>query len=219
MTARTLVLERVAPGMEAHEIRSDTELLRRAIAGEESAFLQLYEKLKHSVFRYAFYMTNSRPAAEEVTQEVFLELLRKGSRYREERGELVAFVFGIARNLVRRIERRERPYASLPAGDALERLSANFVEDGEAVSGAMIRSEVVERVQAAVASLPDHYRQAVVLCDLCEVSYAEAASQLNCAVGTVRSRLNRGHALLAQKLKSLKKPAELRTTGTEGWVL
>ena len=219
MTAQILVLERAGPGMGERDIRSDAELLRRAEAGEESAFLSLYEKLKRSIFRYAFYMTGSRPAAEEITQEVFLELLRKRKRYDKDRGDVGAFVFGIARNLVRRIERRERPYAALPEGESLENLSGKLVADSEAVQGPMIRSEIVAKVQTAIASLPDHYRQAVVLCDLCELSYAEAAVRLGCAVGTVRSRLNRGHALLAQKLKSFKKPEQLRTTGTEGWVL
>jgi RNA polymerase sigma-70 factor (ECF subfamily) len=217
MTAHMPVLEQA--DLQQHETRSDRELLRLAIGGDEAAFLQLYEKLKHGVFRYAFYITSSKPAAEEVTQEVFLELLREGKRYREDRGDVGAFVFGIARNLVRRRERRERPYAPLPEAEALETLSREFVPEHETLPGRMIRGEVVEKVQAAVASLPDHYRQAVVLCDLCELSYAEAAVRLDCAIGTVRSRLNRGHALLAQKLKSLKRGTELRTTGTEGWAL
>lgn len=219
MTAQIVVLERAGSGMEEGDIRSDAELLRRAVAGEESAFLSLYEKLKRGIFRYAFYMTSSRPAAEEITQEVFLELLREGKRYDKDRGDVGAFVFGIARNLVRRIERRERPYAALPEGEALENLSAELVADREAVHGPMIRGEIVAKVQTAIASLPDHYRQAVVLCDLCELSYAEAALRLGCAVGTVRSRLNRGHALLAQKLKSFKEPVRLRASGTEGWAL
>jgi RNA polymerase sigma-70 factor, ECF subfamily len=84
----------------------------------------------------------------------------------------------------------------------------------------MIRSELAERVQAAVASLPDHYRQVVVLCDLCELSYAEAASRLGCAVGTIRSRLNRARALLAEKLKPLRGPQpRIGAAGPEGCVI
>src|SRR5690349_4174528 len=73
------------------EGRSDAELLRLALAGQESAFLVLYERLKGGIFRYAFYMTNSRTAAEEVTQEVFISLLNQGSHYREDRGDVGAF--------------------------------------------------------------------------------------------------------------------------------
>ena len=163
--------------MENFENSSDAVLLRRAFAGDEAAFLALYEKLKGGIFRYAFYMTNSRTAAEEVTQEVFILLLKDGGNYREDRGDVGAFAFGIARNFVRRIERRERAYEPLPADDALGRLSSDLVSDGESLASQMVRNEVVERVQAAIASLPDHYRQAVVLCDLCELSYEEAATR------------------------------------------
>jgi RNA polymerase sigma-70 factor, ECF subfamily len=201
------------------ESRSDAELLELSLAGDESAFRLLYERLKRGIFRYAFYMTNSRSAAEEVTQEVFISLLKQGQNYRKERGEVAAFAFGIARNFVRRIERRERPYAPLPGDDeGLENLSRTL--QPETLPGQMIRNELVERVQVAIASLPDHYRQVVVLCDLCELSYEQAAARLACAVGTIRSRLNRAHALLAQKLKPLRnsQPA-IGTPGTEGCLI
>lgn len=198
----------------------DGDLLRLALAGDEAAFLALYEKLKSGIFRYAFYMTNSRAAAEEVTQEVFICLLREGQNYREDRGDVGAFAFGIARNFVRRIERRERSYEPLPGDDALASLSSRLVSAPEALAGQLIRNEVVERVQSAIATLPDHYRQAVVLCDLCELSYEEAASRLGCAVGTIRSRLNRAHALLAQKLEPLRsRQLRVRATGTEGCLI
>jgi RNA polymerase sigma-70 factor, ECF subfamily len=199
---------------------SDAVLLRRALAGEEAAFLALYEKLKGGIFRYAFYMTNSSAAAEEVTQEVFILLLKEGGNYREDRGDLGAFAFGIARNFVRRIERRERAYEPLPADDALGRLSRNLVSEAESLPTRMVRNEVVSRVQSAIASLPDHYRQPVVLCDLCELSYAEAATRLRCAVGTIRSRLNRAHGLLAQKLKPLRsRQADIEAAGPEGCLI
>ena len=207
---------------EARENRSDAELLQRSLAGEESAFLVLYERLKGGIFRYAFYMTSSVTAAEEVTQEVFVTLLReaKKGKYREERGDAGAFAFGIARNLVGRLRRRERVYQPLPDGESLEKLSAGYIEAPDGVPESMIRREAVVQVQAAVASLPEHYAQVVVLCDLCELSYAEAASRLGCAVGTVRSRLNRARVLLARKLKPLKGyEPDIRTAGTEGCVI
>jgi RNA polymerase sigma-70 factor (ECF subfamily) len=197
---------------------SDADLLQRALAGEESAFLALYERLKGGIFRYAFYMTNSKMAAEEITQEVFISLLKEGRSYREDRGDVGAFVFGIARNFVRRMQRRERTYHSLPGDEALENLSGSLVP--ESLTGQMIRNEVTEQVQAAIASLPDHYRHAVVLCDLCELSYEDAAKRLRCAVGTIRSRLNRAHALLAQKLKPLKShQPDVEAAGTEGCLI
>jgi RNA polymerase sigma-70 factor, ECF subfamily len=197
------------------EARSDAELLQLALAGDESAFTLLYDRLKGPIFRYAFYMTNSKTAAEEVIQEVFISLLRDGRRYREAQGDVAAFAFGIARNIIKRLQRRESPYQALPSDEILDKLQANQTET-EAMAGQIIHHERLAQVRAAIASLPDHYRQVIVLCDLCELSYAEAASRLRCAVGTVRSRLSRAHALLAQKLEHPKKSrTELLATGTE----
>jgi RNA polymerase sigma-70 factor (ECF subfamily) len=194
---------------------SDSELLRLSVGGDEKAFLGLYERLKAPIFRYAFYMTNSQSAAEEVTQEVFLALLKIGGRYQKARGDVQAFAFGIARNLVRRVRRRERVYEELPRPEAWEKLPGAQT-GSESVPGELIRTERLENIRSAIASLPDHYRQVVVICDLCELSYAEAASRLGCAVGTVRSRLNRAHQVLARKLKRSQGPeSALSTSGTE----
>jgi RNA polymerase sigma-70 factor (ECF subfamily) len=203
-----------------YEDRSDAELLKAALARDEDAFLLLYAKLKGGVFRYAFYMTSSSSAAEEVTQEVFMTLLKEGTSYREARGDVGAYVFGIARNFIRRLKRRERRYEALPDDDAVLRLAGSLVTEPEALQRKMMRDESLEQLQAAVASLPEHYAQTVILCDLCELSYAQAASRLGCAVGTVRSRLNRAHSQLARKLKPMRS-AEIgiRDTGTEGCVI
>src|SRR5947207_12574000 len=140
--------------MDTQDPRSDAGLLNLAMAGDESAFLLLYERLKGGIFRYAFYMTNSVTAAEEVTQEVFMLLLKQGNGYRADRGDIGAFAFGIARNFVRRVKRRERPYLPLPEGDALERLAVSLVSQPEPLQRKMASNEVVEQVQAAIASLP-----------------------------------------------------------------
>ena len=126
----------------------------------------------------------------------------------------------MARNFVRRIGRRERTYEPLPGDNALASFSSRLVSAPEALAGQLIRNQVVERVQSAIATLPEHYRQAVVLCDLCELSYEEAASRLRCALGTIRSRLNRAHALLAEKLEPLRgRQAGVGATGSEGCLI
>ncbi len=203
--------------MQSAESKSDVELLGLAFSGDERAFLALYERLKTGIFRYAYYMTSSRSVAEEVTQEVFLTLLQNRARFDPKRGDLGAFVFGIARNVVRRIDRRERPFEPLPDDtDVLARLMG----PAAALSDQLDREQQIGNVRSAVASLPEHYRQVVVLCDLLEMSYAEAAASVGCAIGTVRSRLNRGHKLLAEKLKLVgETEAVFRNTGTEGCLI
>ena len=143
-----------------------------------------------------------------------MAFLKNGDRYKPKQGDVAAFVFGIARNLVRRLRKRERLFEQLPGVEALEKMSAN--EPGTELAAHVMRYQGIQRIRAAIATLPDHYRQVIVLCDLCELTYVEAASRLECAVGTVRSRLNRAHALLAQKLKQTKRPQpESPAAGTE----
>ncbi|HYG81822.1 MAG TPA: sigma-70 family RNA polymerase sigma factor, partial [Pyrinomonadaceae bacterium] len=72
--------------------------------------------------------------------------------------------------------------------------------------GDLTRAEVIDSVRQAVMALPAHYREVVVLCDLHEMSYAEAAEVLGCAVGTIRSRLHRARSLLIEKLRATKEP-------------
>jgi len=204
--------------MDKTQSHSDAELLNLAVAGDEPAFLLLYERFKNSVFRYAYYMTGSRPAAEEVLQEVFIALLRQGGSYREKQGDLGGFAFGIAKNIVRRIQRRERGYEALLGIEQIG--ETNLISAADSLTAQAVRNERVERVQTAIASLPDHYRQVVVLCDLCELSYTEAAARLRCSVGTIRSRLNRGHTLLSRKLKPLHKSrTDIEVSGTEGCLI
>jgi RNA polymerase sigma-70 factor, ECF subfamily len=198
--------------------RSDAELLRLSVEGDEGAFLLLYERLKRNIFQYAYYMSGSSFAAEEITQDVFMALLNHRGSYREQQGDVAGFAFGIAKNHIRRIRRREKHFEPLPPEESAN--SAILVSDADSAAAQVVRNEVIERVQTAVASLPLHYREAVVLCDLCGLSYAEAAARLRCSVGTVRSRLNRGHSLLARKLQPLQKPrTDVGLTGTEGCLI
>lgn len=219
MKALTVNTEMPPDLMQSAESKSDVELFGLAVSGDENAFLALYERLKTRIFRYAYYMTGSKFAAEEVTQEVFLTLLQNRARFDPKQGDVGAFVFGITRNLVRRIDRRERPFEPLPDdAEALTRL----IGAGPASEShnQLVQDQLIGNVRTAVASLPEHYRQVVVLCDLLEMSYADAAARLGCAVGTVRSRLNRGHKLLAEKLKLVgETQATFRNTGTEGCLI
>jgi len=169
---------------------TDSELLGQALAGDEGAFTALYRLRHPPVYRFALQMTGSVPIAEDITQEVFMALLETGRRFDPARGTLASFLYGIVRNFVLRRLERERDTEEMRecAGD-------------DDVLGDLTRRETIDHVRRAVLSLPAAYREAVVLCDLQDLSYEDAAAALDCPVGTVRSRLNRGRAMLAKKLK------------------
>jgi|ERR1700752_3857250 len=182
---------------------SDNELLRQMLAGDEDALAQLYRRRQAVVFRFALQMSGSKSIAEDVTQEVFLFLMRQGHVFDPARGTLVAFLLGVARNHVLRRLRVEHLLS--PLADEYEEDSASLQPAGDLCPlEDLTRAETIENVRKAVLSLPPKYREVVVLCELQDVSYVETAEILGCAIGTVRSRLHRARALLLTKLR----PAE-----------
>jgi RNA polymerase sigma-70 factor (ECF subfamily) len=140
-------------------------------------------------------MTGIPDLAEDVTQEVFMVLMRKGNQYDELKGSVNAFLLGVARNYVLRRLRQEQCFVSID-----EAANNSSVEAG--ASETLTRTEAILAMHKAVLNLPEHYREAVVLCDLQELTYAEAAIVLGCAIGTVRSRLHRARTMLIEKLRA-----------------
>jgi RNA polymerase sigma-70 factor (ECF subfamily) len=189
--------------MTAPTTLSDEELLRLILAGDESAFATLYGRRQGGVYRFALRMSGSEALAEDVTQEVFLALMRDPGLYDPARGSLSAYLYGIARNQVLSRLGRDQSYVPMAeeamSGEAA--VSEQLMTRGDPLSD-LTRQETIESVRQAVLALPAHYREVVVLCDLQELSYAEAAGVLGCAVGTVRSRLSRARALLVRKLRA-----------------
>lgn len=176
-------------------MRSDAELLKASLGGAEDAFTTLYRRRQGGVYRFALQMTGSTSAAEDVTQETFLALLTHGDRYDDARGTVSSFLYGIARNYVMKWLERHR--GARQGADLLE----EDVAGDEDLLEDLTRREAIEGVRRAVLSLPPVYREVVVLCDLQDSSYEEAAQVLDCPLGTVRSRLCRGRGMLARKLR------------------
>ena len=172
---------------ESERIR-DRDLLERFRAGNADAFAEIYRAHGKAVFRFALLMTADEFKAAETTQDVFLWLIRHPGRFDPSRGELGAFLVGVARKLLKKRHSEERRWVSLDESTASSQSASN--------EGA----EDVLRLRKAIAGLPERYRAVVVLCDLEGRTYEEAALISECAVGTVRSRLHRARALLARKL-------------------
>jgi RNA polymerase sigma-70 factor (ECF subfamily) len=170
--------------------RVDVRLLAEIVAGDEQAFVELYRRRHQDVYRFVFAMARSRSFAEDVLQEVFLNVLENASRFDVAKGSVRAWLFGCAR------------YVTLDRFRLERRWTDDMPVDGVAVDGdeRLFTDQRIERLHAAIARLPVEYREALVLCELQELSYAETAAVLGCPVGTVRSRLHRGRALLTAML-------------------
>jgi RNA polymerase sigma-70 factor, ECF subfamily len=183
---------------------TDDELLIRVQSGDEEAFLALYRRRQAGLFRFALHMCGSMPAAEDVTQEVFLAILREDCGYDPARGTLSGYLFGIARKLV--LRHLERGRADVPLdteGDDFVHPELSVIDDP---LQDLTRREGLDSLRRAVHALPRRYREVVVLCDLEEVDYADAAVALGCPIGTVRSRLHRARGLLLERLHQERDP-------------
>ena len=184
-------------GHDTEQDPSDETLLSRIADGDVESLSVLFRRRQQNVYRFALHLTGSAAVADDVTQDVFVTVIRDARKFEPGRALVRAWLCGIARNLVRRRLAVDRGAASIDADDGLEAAlpaaSPDPLQD-------LTSSEAIEALRRAVLSLPIRYREVVVLCDLQELSYADAAAALACPLGTVRSRLNRGRALLTAKM-------------------
>lgn len=177
----------------------DSRLLMEARRGDEGSFLSLYDRYRTPLYRFAWRLTASAAAAEDVVQECWVVAL-EARRFDDARGSLRAYLFGVARNLAfarLRVSGRE----SDPAAE-LETERGPF-EDLLAIE----RSEAVAR---AVAELPPLQREALILFEYEDLSLEEIAEVAGVEVGAVKARLHRARETLRRRLAPLLAPCELQ---------
>ena len=196
----------------------DAGLIALARRGDAVAFSRLFAGFERRIFRHAAHMCG-RDAADDVVQETFLAVLRPSTAlrasgrggYDPSKGTVGNYLFGIARHFVlKRLSAREVATFDLDEHD--ERTA--WPDERPSVLDSLSREETIQTVRAAIASLPAAYREAVVLCELQEMAYADAAAIAQCPVGTVRSRLHRAKALLMTKLSATRSGADLVRSAT-----
>jgi RNA polymerase sigma-70 factor (ECF subfamily) len=174
---------------------SDAALAARLACGDPGALDPLYRRHKGIVYRFAMLWSGSPAVAADVTQDVFVHLLTRAADYDAARGPLAPWLLGIARNFVRRRtgtrEVADGDDADTPAGPR---------ELATPETTLLARAELAS-LRRAIAALPPHYRDVLVLVELAERSYAEVAAICGLELNTVRSRLFRARALLARWLE------------------
>jgi len=171
---------------------NDSRLLTAARRGDESAFLALYHTHRTPLFRFAWRLTGSTAAAEDVIQECFL-MLFEGAPFDANQGSLRMYLFGITRNLaLKRVRVAQRET------EDLEDAEAAFDPLDELLS--VERSEIVGR---AVSALPALQREALVLFEYEELSLEEIATVTGIEVGAVKARLHRAREALRRHLAPL----------------
>ena len=182
----------------------DDELIARIARGDRQAFATLYRRRRADVYRFAVHVGGWPSLAEDVTQDVFLTLIPDAAKFQPGRSSALAWLLGIARNHVRRGLARERRTAPLDIDEAYAAAAA-----GDPLAE-LLHREHLAALRRALLDLPVRFREAVVLCDLHELSYEDAAAAIGCVVGTLRSRLHRGRKRLADRLGGDSHAAPLR---------
>ncbi len=186
------------PSLE-HEL-PDSELVTQVKKGYRPAFDQLFKRYGRRILTYVYRYTGQYQRAEELTQEVFLKAFKHIDSYRE-KGKFSAWLYTIAGNIVKN-ELRSRKTAFLvsmdaPVGEGEEITLGEKIADQASGPVTPLQEDEQQRALAGLLQrLKPKYRELVILCDIQEVPYEDAARIVGCSVGTVGSRLSRARRQL-----------------------
>ena len=176
------------------------EIVEACRRGDREALCALYEAYKDKVYSIAFYFFHGdAAAASDVTQQVFLKLIGGMARYRGD-SAFSTWLYRIVVNACVDRSRRHKAEVAVPEPAVLDGIPDAVISNEELFA----RGEVSRSVQDAIATLPPKLRIAILMRYFDELSYTDMAAALNCSIGTVSSRLSRGHRLLARRLAPLR---------------
>jgi len=183
----------------------DAALMLLVKQGDNTAFALLVDKYKQPIMNLAYRMLRDLTEAEDLAQNVFIQVHKSAARY-EVSSKFSTWLFTIARNLcLNEIRRRSRhPADSIEATyyEQEDQPRQQF-EDKKIISppDSLLHGELEQKVDQALASLPENQRTAILLCRQNELSYEEIAEVLGCSLSATKSLIHRGRETLKQKLK------------------
>ena len=183
---------------------SDREILQLAAENQES-LAPLVDRYRNPLYNFVFRFVGDRETAEDIVQETFLRCLKHSHQYLHIE-QVSTWLYTIAGNLAKTELRRRKRWHWIPIGPSEDDTPSVFFEPvasgrvpGEQTDTEQVHGAVVE----AIDKLPEEFREAVLLRDLNGLSYEEIAKVINCPVGTVKSRVNRGRIRLQKTLHAL----------------
>jgi len=180
------------------------ELIRRARAGDGTAWEEVVSTFSRRIFNLAYRFTSSVEAAEDLTQEVFIRIYRTLDQYDPKQGDLANWLMRLARNLIIDDYRHRQRNPQNSMADAVDDHSYHLRAVGTSAQREMERRELAAQVQEGIDKLPDDLKTCVILRDIEELSYQDIVDLLKIPEGTVKSRINRGRIELAKILKRMR---------------
>jgi len=179
------------------ERTTDEALLKRAGAGDQAAFLELYDRHRQPIFHFAYRLLGEADIAEDVTHDCFLSLIRKPENFRPERASLRTYLFSAARNLALKHFRTSGRETGLD-----EMTEEPQLPQRHGPLRKLLDEELAAEVRKAVFSLAPLQREALILFEYEELSLNEIAEITGADVGAVKGRLYRAR----ERLKSILRP-------------
>ena len=175
-----------------------TEIIESCRLGDRDAFRALYDLYKDRVYSISLYFFHGDPAvASDVTQQVFLKLMTSIRQFRGD-AEFSTWLYRLVVNACMDAARSRKTEPAISDPSRMEALAVRGSQEED-----YVRAQMANSVRAAVSALPPKFRIAVLLRYFDEMSYEQMAEALHCSMGTVASRLSRGHKILAERLKGV----------------
>jgi RNA polymerase sigma-70 factor (ECF subfamily) len=183
------------------DVGAEIELLRRIGQGDRESFAQLYDRFSSAVFSAAYRIVNNQQAAEDVLQEVFLQVWEKAALYDPARGKPLTWAITLTRN--KAIDRLRATQRRGRLKDSLERDAGTSEKfDGRNSFDAVDLMEKGKLVNEALHKLPDEQREALELAFFSGLTQSEIAEHLKEPLGTIKARIRRGMLRLKSLLDS-----------------
>jgi len=175
-----------------------TEIIESCRSGDRNAFRVLYDIYKDRVYSISLYFFHGDPvAASDVTQQVFLKLITSIRKFRGE-AEFSTWLYRLVVNTCMDAARSRKADAIISDRSHMEAFAAPGSQEED-----YARAQAANSVRAAVSALPPKFRIAVLMRYFDDLSYEQMAKALQCSMGTVASRLSRGHKILAERLRGV----------------
>jgi RNA polymerase sigma-70 factor, ECF subfamily len=178
--------------------QTEAEMIEACKQGDREAFRDLFEAHKDRVYTIAFHYSGNEAMARDVSQQVFLKLFTTIKQFRED-SHFTTWLYRIVANACTDEHRKRRRFVQFSP----EIEVSHMTEQGSQESG-FHRREVAESVRGAISELTPKLRLPILLKYVEGLSYDEIAQALDVSIGTISSRLNRGHKMLAHKLSHLR---------------
>ena len=168
---------------------TDEDLFTLIVGGDKDAFVELYTRYRGRIYAYALRMLGDRDRANDVFQETFTRIYNRCREHDRQMSNVSAYIFTTARNICLNVIRNSKPSSAVEDYHEIV-----FQPSHENV-------ELAELVKRSLELLPQHHREAFILREYDGLSYQEIADAVGVPIGTVRSRLARGRAMMRKALE------------------